>query len=187
MNVVGLLISRRYEYFERGPPSLVSSIKQCLATSMHRHARLQHPPKLPALKKFVYTAILPFATHVNFSSLLPLLDELDVKLAPDPDSGILSDSRRVGKAELEGKYHCRSRPHAGHIIDRCADCWQEFFTSYQVISRPFRTHELSSSGALPLKKFICRDYQNPALEEELDETFLWLWYGSVFSVCVKTC
>ncbi|GIZ39611.1 hypothetical protein CKM354_000299000 [Cercospora kikuchii] len=144
-----------YEYFERGPPSLVSSIKQCLATSMHRHARLQHPPKLPALKKFVYTAILPFATHVNFSSLLPLLDELDVKLAPDPDSGILSDSRRVGKAELE-------------------DCWQEFFTSYQVISRPFRTHELSSSGALPLKKFICRDYQNPALEEELDETFLWL-------------
>ncbi|WPA96828.1 uncharacterized protein RHO25_001436 [Cercospora beticola] len=176
-----------YEYFERGPPSIVTSIKQCLAGSMHRHARPQHPPKLPALKKFVYTAILPFATHVNFSSLLPFLDELDVKLAPDPDSGILSDSRRVGKAELEGKYRCRSRSHAGHIIDWCADCWQEFFTSYQVISRPFRTHELSSSRALPLKKFICRDYQNPALEEELDETFLWLWYGSVVSVGVETC
>ena len=57
---------------------------------------------LSSLKKFVYTAILPFATHANFGELLPHLEELDVKLAPDQDSGILNDKDRVGKAQLEG-------------------------------------------------------------------------------------
>ncbi|KAM3415345.1 hypothetical protein BST61_g8874 [Cercospora zeina] len=117
-----------YAYFATGPPSIVASIKGCLSTSARRYAGPQHPPKLPALKKFVYTAILPFATHVNFNSLLPLLDELDVKLAPDPDSGILSDSRRVGQAELE-------------------DCWEEFFTSYQrPAAEEVHLQRLSTSG-----------------------------------------
>jgi hypothetical protein len=110
---------------------------------------------LSSLRSFTYTAILPFSTHVNFSRLLPYLDELDVKLAPDPESGILQDSARVGKAEL-------------------GDCWQEFFASYERITMPLRTGQLGVAGeakAPKLRKFVCRDYQIQGLVLELDDEF----------------
>lgn len=147
------------------------------------------------MKKFVYTAILPFATHTDlFRGLLPHVEELDVKLAPDCDSGILNDKNRVGKAQLEGMVSSLPISHSGFPIsqiildiDRLTqvyypDCWQEFFSSYRVISNPFRSPSIlrqSTSGnsgpTIKLQKFICRDYQNPALAEDLDELFTWLW------------
>lgn len=147
------------------------------------------------MKKFVYTAILPFATHTDlFRGLLPHVEELDVKLAPDCDSGILNDKNRVGKAQLEGMVSSLPISHSSFptnqiisSIDRLTqvyypDCWQEFFSSYRVISKPFRSPSIlrqSTSGnsgpTIKLQKFICRDYQNPALAEDLDELFTWLW------------
>ncbi|KAF2173053.1 hypothetical protein M409DRAFT_17003 [Zasmidium cellare ATCC 36951] len=143
-----------YEYFERGPPSLIYSIKDCV--SSNRRAWRPHSQScmdLSALKSFTYTAILPFANHCDFRGLLPYIDELDIKLAPDPTSGILQDKDRVGKAELE-------------------DCWSEFFHAYRAITKPFRTFEIRKDGTPKLKKFICRDVSTPALVYELDEEFV---------------
>lgn len=143
-----------YEYFERGPPSLIYSIKDCLASN--RRAWRPHSQSgmdLSSLKSFTYTAILPFANHCDFRGLLPYIDELDIKLAPDPSSNILNDKARVGKAELE-------------------DCWNEFFDAYRAITRPFRTFEIRKDGTPKLKKFICRDVTTRALVEDLDETFV---------------
>ncbi|USW48640.1 Putative F-box domain-containing protein [Septoria linicola] len=144
-----------YHFFEHGAPSLVASIEDCLSSPYQAGRAQQQNMHLPAVRKLVYTAILPFASHVDFRGLLPRLDELDCKLAPDPQSGILTDKNRVGKAQLD-------------------DCWQEFFSSYSVISQPFRTGKILPNGQPRLKRFICRDFQNPMLVEDLDETFLWL-------------
>ncbi|KAF7184949.1 hypothetical protein HII31_13572 [Pseudocercospora fuligena] len=144
-----------YEYFERGPPSLIYSIKPVINPKPSTQLRHGHPPgsiDLQSLKSFTYTAILPFATHLDFRTLIPHLDELDIKLAPDPSEqeNLLGDKERVGHAELE-------------------DCWQEFFTAYRFITRPFRTFDMN--GTLKLKKFVCRDVKICALQEELDEEF----------------
>lgn len=143
-----------YEYFERGPPSLIYSIKDCL--SSNRRAWRPHSESgmdLSALKSFAYTAILPFANHCDFRQLLPYINELDIKLAPDPTSGILQDKDRVGKAEL-------------------GDCWSEYFDAYRAITKPFRTFDIRPDGTPKLKKFVCRDMGTPALAFELDDEFV---------------
>lgn len=66
---------------------------------------------LEALRSFSYTAILPFANHLNFEAIIPHLDVLDVQLAPDPSSDILNDKSRIGRAQME-------------------DCWQELREAY---------------------------------------------------------
>ena len=234
-----------YEYFERGPPSIVYSIKNCLTrhrrsistpspsppTSVPAHVddapgpvttapspaeageaslpaptpppeaptvpsltpapppRPPHPP-LAHIRSFTYTAILPFATHLDFRYLLPQLEHLDVQIAPHASSDILNDRARVGKAEL-------------------GDCWAEFFNGYRLLTRHFTTYMLTlraeaEDGArehrppaaaaaaaadvvpLPrLKTFVCRDKSNPRhrqLREELDEEFIALceWNPSLF-------
>ena len=147
-----------YEYFERGPPSLVYSIKRCLLPEAHlTHLNtLSHPPRglrsLSALRSFTYTGIFPFSNHANFAEMLPYLEELDVSYAPDPQSGILDDKERTGKAEL-------------------MDCWQELISAYHDLATTICTIRMSETSFPRLKKFICRDKRIPALQDELDEVF----------------
>lgn len=116
-----------YEYFERGPPSIVYSIANCFCTA-----------ESPKLLSFTYTAIFPFANHLDFLNAFTGLKTLDLQLAPERDSGILDDKERTGKAELE-------------------DCWQELFTTY----RNFHVGQA-------LERFVCRDRAIEALWEDLE-------------------
>lgn len=89
-----------YHYFEHGPPSLILSIKNCFLSTWS------------SIRSFSYTAILPFSSQLDIRAILPHLEELDIKLAPDPSSGILNDKARTGRAQME-------------------DCWQEFRMAYR--------------------------------------------------------
>lgn len=141
-----------YEYFERGPPSLVYSIKQCFDPLSHQDKAKFGVRALPALRKFTYTAIFPFANHADFADIVPYLEELDLQFAPDPQSGILDDKTRVGKAELQ-------------------DCWQELISAYHDLAVTMSTFRMSEQAFPWLKRFVCQDSQIPALREELDEMF----------------
>ncbi len=113
-----------YEFFERGPPSLVYSIGQTLTSRKQR--RLCPETNAPterfpaSLRSFTYTGIFPFSNHADFRHILPYLEELDVQFAPDPQSGILDDKERTGKAELQ-------------------DCWQELLSAYHDIAMTIGT------------------------------------------------
>ncbi|KAK5124602.1 hypothetical protein LTR85_001315 [Meristemomyces frigidus] len=143
-----------YEYFERGPPSLIYSIKDSLSPRpiFSPHARISHVP-LASLRSLTYTGIFPFANHLDFRELLPQLEELDMQLAPEPASNILNERERVGKAQLE-------------------DCWRELTSIYQGLASLLATFRISERNMPRLKKFVCRDSKIPALLEELDEVFM---------------
>ncbi|KAK5136552.1 hypothetical protein LTR08_002896 [Meristemomyces frigidus] len=143
-----------YEYFERGPPSLIYSIKDSLSPRpiFSPHARISDVP-LASLRRLTYTGIFPFANHLDFGELLPQLEELDMQLAPELSSNILSHPRRVGKAQLE-------------------DCWSELVSVYQGLAGLLATFRISERNVPRLKKFVCRDSQIPALLDELDEIFM---------------
>lgn len=142
-----------YEYFERGPPSLVYSIKHCLApTQSHRMADVRHAYIPRSIRSFTYIAIFPFANHADFVLMLPFLEEVDLQFAPEPSSSILDDKSRIGKAEL-------------------SDCWQEMFSSYNDVATALSTFRMTAKKFPRLKKLTCRDYQIPALDAELDEVF----------------
>lgn len=134
-----------YEYFERGPPSIIKSIKNGLNQALRAG--------LPKIRSFTYTAIFPFATHAYFNDMLPYLEEIDVQFAPDPESGILDDRARIGRAQLE-------------------DCWQELCSAYVDLSRNLSTFHMSTKGFPNLKRCICRDFAIEALKNELDELFI---------------
>lgn len=139
-----------YEYFERGPPSLISSI-----ASSFSPLDLPTPPStltLTSIRSFTYTAIFPFANHLDFLSLLPQLETLDLQFAPDPQSGILDDKERTGKAEL-------------------ADCWQELISGYHDIAGAISTFRMSREAFPRLERFVCRDVRIAALREDLGHIF----------------
>ncbi|KXT10692.1 hypothetical protein AC579_5059 [Pseudocercospora musae] len=144
-----------YEYFLHGPPSLIYSIIPAINSIPSTQLRHGHPTNLTSLKSFTYTAILPFATHLDLRTLIPHLDELDIQLAPDPSEQekIFGDEERVGNASPE-------------------EFWEEFFAAYDILIRPFRTFNINPNDGTPkLKKFVCRDVVISALREELDEEF----------------
>ncbi|KAK4539771.1 hypothetical protein LTR36_010359 [Oleoguttula mirabilis] len=143
-----------YEYFERGPPSLIYSIKDSLSPRpiFSPHARISDVP-LASLRSLTYTGIFPFANHLDFRELLPQLEELDMQLAPEPASNILNERDRVGKAELQ-------------------DCWSELISIYQGLAILLATFRISERNVPRLKKFVCRDSKIIALQEELDEVFI---------------
>ena len=142
-----------YEFFERGPPSLVHSIKLCFYPDSHPdHRRADRVRRFPALRSFTYTGIFPFSNHASFFEMLPHLEELDVQYAPDPQSGILDDKERTGKAELQ-------------------DCWQELVSAYHDLSTEISTFGMSEARFPKLKRVVCRDFRIRALQEELDEIF----------------
>lgn len=143
-----------YEYFERGPPSLIYSIKDSISPYQNFDAYAQRISRTPllALRKLTYTAIFPFANHIDFHDLLPQLEELDLQLAPDVDSDILTQPERVGKAELQ-------------------DCWSELCSIYQNIVSQIATFRISEANMPRLKRFVCRDSNIAALRNDLDEIF----------------
>jgi hypothetical protein len=111
---------------------------------------------------------MPFASHLDFTGILPQLTSLDVQLAPHPTSDILSDRTRLGRADP-------------------AKCLQEFYAGYRWLTSIFATYAViaqpaaagvSSAPLVPLphlKTFICRDKANARTEsfrEELDELFV---------------
>lgn len=144
-----------YEYFERGPPSLVYSIKDCFTPRPTYGANAQRLSQAPlaSVRKFTYTAIFPFATHLDFRELLPQLEEIDLQLGPPLWSQILNDPGRVGKAELE-------------------DCWSELIHIYRALAEQLATFSISKSNAPRLKRIVCRDMARSALQEDLDEIFI---------------
>lgn len=139
-----------YEYFERGPPSLIYSIKQCFKPYTHQLLGPVGVRVLPAVRSFTYTGIFPFANHVDFLDMLHDLDELNCQFAPDIGSTILDDKSRVGRAELE-------------------DCWQELFSAYYAISSALAT---SNGICKNVRKFICVDKRIEGIQDDLDELFM---------------
>ena len=142
-----------YEFFERGPPSLIRSINSHVFVKDRRgfyHAR----PALHNLRSFTYTAIFPFANHMDSLGLLPQLETLDLQFAPDPESmDILDDTARTGRVELQ-------------------DCWQEVISGYHDIATAISTFRMSKEAFPRLKEFRCQDLKNvPALQEDLDQIF----------------
>lgn len=140
-----------YEYFERGPPSLVSSIASSLA-SPGRVNQLSGAQALATVRSLTYTAIFPFANHLDFLGMLPQLEVLDLQFAPDTQSGILDDRERTGRAELQ-------------------DCWQELISGYHDIATAISTFRITREEFPHLKTFICRDVRIPALKDDLDHIF----------------
>lgn len=142
-----------YEYFERGPPSLISSIASSFGLRHFPDQSGNVRSTLRSLRSFTYTAIFPFANQLDFLNVLPLLETLDLQFAPDPQSGILDDRGRTGRVELQ-------------------DCWQELISGYHDVATTISTFRMSSKESCPrLKTFICRDVRIPALKEDLDHIF----------------
>ncbi|KAK5694724.1 hypothetical protein LTR97_009314 [Elasticomyces elasticus] len=149
-----------YEYFERGPPSLIYSIKDCLTPRPTYSASVQRmtPSCLPSLRKLSYIAIFPFAEHLDFRELLPQLEELDLQLAPTlsvAGSAILNDPQRIGKAELQ-------------------DCWSELVTVYHKLAAQLATFRITTKNVPYLKRLVCHDMGRATLRRELDEVFIGL-------------
>ncbi|KAK4556880.1 hypothetical protein LTR86_005861 [Recurvomyces mirabilis] len=144
-----------YEFFERGPPSLLYSLLHTLTPRPTYGANMQRLSARPleSLRKLTYTAIFPFSTHLDFRELLPQLEELDLQLAPLMTSNILHDAKRVGKAEL-------------------GDCWLELLATYRQLVAQTATFRISERSQPCLKKIVCRDMTREALREELDEVFM---------------
>ena len=141
-----------YEYFERGPPSLISSIASCFGPLDLPNQTSPNPPAISSIRSFTYTAIFPFANHLDFLEMLPQLETLDLQFAPDPQCGILDDRERTGRAELQ-------------------DCWQELVSGYHDVATAISTFRMSRETFPRLKTFVCRDVKIPALKEDLDHIF----------------
>jgi len=167
-----------YEFFERGPPSLVYSIKDSIIrnhpqpeTTWNASKSLTTKRPLSALKSLDYTAIFPFANHADFSPILHQISHLSLQLAPDAQSNILNDRARLGKADL-------------------ADCWTELLSTYAELVAPLAsvrrpaiavgdlnsftgdfTWDTSRHG-VAVRKLEARDFRIKAMQEELDELFV---------------
>lgn len=168
-----------YEFFERGPPSLVYSIKDSI---IRNHPQPQASPgssrsmvltkPLAHLTSLDYTAIFPFANHADFSPILHQLSHMSLQLAPDPGSNILNDRNRLGKADL-------------------ADCWTELLTTYAELVEPLasmrRPHTVNVGAAeafvgdftwdttrrgVGIRRLEALDFRIKAMHEELDELFI---------------
>ncbi|KAK4981086.1 hypothetical protein LTR28_006523 [Elasticomyces elasticus] len=150
-----------YEYFERGPPSVIYSIKTFLHGLSHDQPNTS-PILSPhhSIDSFAYTAIFPFANHITATrdddattglnlQTCPKLKHLTLQLAPDPHSTILDDPARVGKADL-------------------SDCWAELESCYASLGapKPGSRNQFLPGGSLQV--LVCKDYRTQALCEDLD-------------------
>jgi hypothetical protein len=168
-----------YEFFERGPPSLVYSIKDSIIRNhpqpqatwtANKPPNSRHP--LSSLTSLDYTAVFPFANHADFSPILNQITHLSLQLAPDARSNILNDRARLGKADL-------------------ADCWTELLTTYAELVAPLASvrRPIVAAGGGPnsftgdftwdtsrrgvaVRKLEARDFRIKAMQEELDELFV---------------
>lgn len=168
-----------YEFFERGPPSLVYSIKDSIVSrprQAQRSPQEQSKDPVPTqplwnLTSLDYTAIFPFSNHADFSSILHQISHLSLQLAPGAESNILNDRVRLGKADL-------------------ADCWTELLTTYAQLVEPLasvrRPVTVNAGGAdvfggdftwdtnghdVTVRKVVAIDFRIKAMHDELDELF----------------
>ena len=168
-----------YEFFERGPPSLVYSIKDSIIRNRPQPEATwtaSKPPTsrrpLSSLTSLDYTAIFPFANHADFSPILHQITHLSLQLAPDAQSNILNDRARLGKADL-------------------TDCWTELLTTYAELVAPLasvRRPTVAAGGGpnsftgdftwdtsrrgVAIRKLEALDFRIKAMQEELDELFI---------------
>ena len=165
-----------YEFFERGPPSLVYSIKDSIIRRP-RHTqtsdRIHHSDAfivqpLWNLTSLDYTAIFPFSNHADFSSILHQISHLSLQLAPSAESNILNDRVRLGKADL-------------------ADCWTELLTTYAQVVEPLASVRRPSPVQadmyggdftwdtnwhdVAVRKLVAMDFRIKAMHADLDELF----------------
>jgi hypothetical protein len=166
-----------YEFFERGPPSIVYSIKDSI---IHRPSEAHHTDQNPNhtsdhvkplwnLTSLDYTAIFPFSNHADFTSILHQITHLSLQLAPGAESNILNDRVRIGKAVL-------------------ADCWFELLTTYAQlveplasVRRPVNTGGVDLYGGdfawdtsrhgVTVRKTVAMDFRIQAIRGDLDELF----------------
>lgn len=165
-----------YEFFERGPPSLVYSIKdsilrrprQIRTSEQNRDSDAFVVQPLWNLTSLDYTAIFPFSNHADFSSILHQISHLSLQLAPSAESNILNDRVRLGKADL-------------------ADCWTELLTTYAQVVEPLASVRRPStvnadmySGDftwdtnwhdVAIRKLVAMDFRIKAMHADLDELF----------------
>jgi hypothetical protein len=168
-----------YEFFERGPPSLVYSIKDSILRNRLQPEATWTASKplaskrpLSSLTSLDYTAIFPFANHADFSPILHQITHLSLQLAPDAQSNILNDRARLGKADL-------------------TDCWTELLTTYAELVAPLasvRRPTVAAGGdpnsftgdftwdtsrrGVAIRKLEALDFRIKAMQEELDELFI---------------
>ena len=168
-----------YEFFERGPPSLVYSIKDSIVRNRPQPEATwtaSKPPTprrpLSSLTSLDYTAVFPFANHSDFSPILHQITHLSLQLAPDAQSNILNDRARLGKADL-------------------ADCWTELLTTYSELVTPLASvrrpnvtagaGQNSSTGdftwdtsrrGVAVRRLEALDFRIKAMQEEFDELFV---------------
>jgi hypothetical protein len=165
-----------YEFFERGPPSLVYSIKDSIirrprqaqtGTQGHDSDSFVVQP-LWNLTSLDYTAIFPFSNHADFSSILHQLTHISLQLAPGVESNILNDRIRLGKADL-------------------SDCWTELLTTYAQVVEPLAsvrqptTINADMYGGdftwdtnwhdVAVRKLVAMDFRIKAMHADLDELF----------------
>jgi hypothetical protein len=168
-----------YEFFERGPPSLVYSIKDSIIRNRPQPEATwtaSKPPTsrrpLSSLTSLDYTAVFPFANHADFSPILHQITHLSLQLAPDAQSNILNDRARLGKADL-------------------ADCWTELLTTYSEVVTPLasvRRPNVTAGGGqnsftgdftwdtsrhgVAVRRLEALDFRIKAMQEEFDELFV---------------
>jgi len=165
-----------YEFFERGPPSLVYSIKDSI---IRRPRKTQTSDQIQDSDAFIvqplwnltsldYTAIFPFSNHADFSSILHQISHLSLQLAPSAESNILNDRVRLGKADL-------------------ADCWTELLTTYAQVVEPLASVRRPSTVSadmyggdftwdtnwhdVAVRKLVAMDFRIKAMHTDLDELF----------------
>ena len=165
-----------YEFFERGPPSLVYSIKdsiirrpkQTRSSGQDQQNDTFVVQPLWNLTRLDYTAIFPFSNHADFSSILHQLSHLSLQLAPGAESNILNDRVRLGKADL-------------------ADCWTELLTTYAQLVEPLASVRRPSTATadtyggdftwdtnwhdVALRRLVAMDFRIKAMHDDLDELF----------------
>lgn len=129
-----------YEYYWKNTPS-------CLVYM------LRDPEARAKLRSVAYYAIFPLNTHVEDIASgvrgLPLIESLHFQLAPTPQSHLLDDSERIGKADL-------------------SDCWQEVGESYSTfVGAIFNMSEYATL----LSRVLISDNFCAEQREELDDHF----------------
>lgn len=129
-----------YEYYWKNTPScLVYMLRD-----LEARARL---------RSVAYYAIFPLSTHVEDIARgvrgLHLIESLHFQLVPTPQSHLLDDSERIGKADL-------------------TDCWQEVGESYSAVVNAI--FDMSEYPTL-LSRVLISDSFSAEQSEEMDDRF----------------
>lgn len=133
---------KQYEYFHYSSPAVLAYLLLWINKE-------QDYPAATKLQTMKYIACFPVSGHV--SELLRILEgvqaltSLDMRLSPQMNSDLLDDAR-MGTSDRK-------------------DCWQEFNSCYQQVSR-FMQHMKKKDRNVNIK---VADYDNETLQDDLDK------------------